>query len=81
LVVGESSRISAELMRLHRRAKGLNEDAEYTKQSESRFFALSQSLNKTIRNWYLVRVFVLFVTGYLQASYIMKHMKSRGTYW
>ena len=81
LVVGESSRISAELMRLYRRARGLNEDAEYTKESEAQFFTNTRSLNKAIRNWYLVRFFVLIITGYLQASYIMKHMKSRGTYW
>lgn len=81
LLMGESSRISAELIRLSRRAKGLNEDADYTKDSESRFFTISLSFNKSIRNWYLVRVFVLLVTGYLQAKYIMKHMKSRTTYW
>jgi emp24/gp25L/p24 family/GOLD len=81
LLSGESSRISAELMRLYRRAKGLNEDVEYTKESESRFFTASVALNKTVRNWYLVRVSVLLITGYLQASYIMKYMKARNMFW
>lgn len=81
LVTGESSRITAELTRLLRRAKGLNEDADYTKETESRVFTTSFTFNKSIRNWYLVRVLVLLVTGYLQATYIMKHMKSRNTYW
>ena len=81
LLSGESSRITAELMRLYRRAKGLNEDVEYTKESESRFFTTSISLNNTVRNWYLVRILVLIITGYLQASYIMKYMKARNMFW
>lgn len=81
LLAGESSRISAELMRLYRRAKGLNEDVEYTKESESRFFTTSILLNHAVRNWYIVRIMVLIISGYLQASYIMKYMKSRNMFW
>ena len=81
LLSGESSRITAELIRLHRRAKGLNEDVEYTKESESRFFTMSVALNRTVRNWYLVRLLVLIITGYLQVSYVTKYMKSRNMFW
>ena len=81
LLSGESSRITAELMRLYRRAKGLNEDMDYTKESESRFFTTSISLNDTVRNWYLVRLLVLLITGYLQASYVIKYMKARNMFW
>jgi hypothetical protein len=81
ILLGESSRISAELIRLYRRAKGLNEDMDYTKETESRFFTISTSLNRTVRNWYLVRVLVLIIAGYLQASYIMKYMKARNMFW
>jgi emp24/gp25L/p24 family/GOLD len=81
MVMGETSRITAELVRLHRRARGLMENAEQTKQSEMEFHHVSDQLNLMVKCWYLFRVLLLVVGGYIQASYIIKHMKSRHYNW
>jgi hypothetical protein len=80
LISTETSRITAELMRIYRRAKALSDDTQYSKQSESEFHAISMKLNQAIKHWYIFRVLVLFLGGYIQVSYIIKYMKSKHLY-
>jgi hypothetical protein len=77
LINGETSRITAELVRMHRRSIALVDDTQYSKQAEAEFHSLSIRLNDSIMFWYLFRFFILLLSGCIQVSYIMKYMKSR----
>jgi hypothetical protein len=80
LVKEETSRITSELMRMHRRAKSVGGDARYSKDREEAFHNLSVSLNKAVRYWPLFRMAVLLVGGYLQVTHVVSFMKSRHIY-
>jgi len=77
LVKTETSRISSELMRMHRRAKSIAGDAQFSKEREESFFHKSVSLNRAVRYWPMFRLLVLMVGGYLQVSHVVQYMKRR----
>lgn len=80
LVKEETSRITSELMRMHRRAKSIGGDARYSKDREEAFHNLSVSLNKAVARWPVFRMLVVLVGGYFQVSHVVRFMKSRHIY-
>lgn len=80
LVKEETSRITSELMRMHRRAKSIGGDARYAKDREEVFHNLSVSLNKAVVRWPIFRMLVVVVGGYFQVSHVVRFMKSRHIY-
>jgi emp24/gp25L/p24 family/GOLD len=80
VVKEETSRITAELMRMQRRAKSLASDAQFSKQREEAFHNQSISLNRAVKFWPMVRMVVLLIGGYLQVTHVIKFMKSRHIY-
>lgn len=76
----ETSRISAELMRMHRRAKSIAGDAQFSKKREEDFHGKSISLNKAVKFWPMVRMIVVMIGGYMQVSHVIAYMKSRHIY-
>jgi len=73
----ETSRITAELMRMQRRAKSIAGDAQFSKKREETFHNQSVSLNKAVKFWPIVRMVVVAIGGYLQVSHVIAYMKSR----
>lgn len=80
LVKEETSRITSELMRMHRRAKSIGGDAIYSKDREEAFHNISVSLNKAVKYWPMFRMAVLLVGGYFQVTHVVSFMKSRHIY-
>ena len=80
LITQETSRISAELMRLHRRARALADDAQYSKQNEENFRNMSMQLHRAVHYWPMIRILVLLIGGYLQVTHVVNFMKSRHIY-
>lgn len=77
IVKEETSRITTELLRMHRRAQGIAADAQYDKKREEDFRKKSITLNRAVRYWPMFRMFVLLVSGYLQISHVVDYMKRR----
>ena len=77
LIKEETSRITAELMRMLRRAKSIAGDAQYSKKREETFHNQSLALNKAVKIWPIVRMIVVLIGGYLQVSHVITYMKSR----
>jgi hypothetical protein len=77
IVKEETSRITTELMRMHRRAQGIAADAQYDKKREEEFRKKSITLNRAVRYWPMFRMFVLLLSGYLQISHVVDYMKRR----
>jgi emp24/gp25L/p24 family/GOLD len=80
LISAETSRITAELVRMHRRAKALADDAQFSKQHEEAFRAASVQLHQAVHYWPMIRMLVLLVGGYLQVTHVVRYMKSRHIY-
>jgi emp24/gp25L/p24 family/GOLD len=80
LISAETSRITAELVRMHRRAKALADDAQFSKEHEESFRAASVQLHRAVHYWPMIRMFVLLVGGYLQVTNVVRYMKSRHIY-
>lgn len=80
VVKEQSSRITAELMRMHRRAKLVSGDAQYAKNREESFHQASIDLQKAVKFWPMLRILILFVTAYLQVSHVVDFMKKRHIY-
>lgn len=80
IVKEETSRITAELVRMQRRAKTIAGDAQFSKKREEEFHAQSVSLNKAVKYWPMVRMTALLVGGYLQVTHVISFMKSRHIY-
>jgi len=77
VVKEETSRITAELMRMQRRAKSIAGDALFSKQREESFHNKSISLNKAVKFWPMVRMIVVMIGGYLQVSHVIAYMRSK----
>jgi emp24/gp25L/p24 family/GOLD len=77
LLKEETSRITAELVRMQRRAKSIAGDAQFSKKREETFHNQSLSLNKAVKIWPIVRMIVVMIGGYLQVSHVIAYMKSR----
>jgi emp24/gp25L/p24 family/GOLD len=80
LVKDETSRVTAELVRMHRRAKTIAGDAQFSKQREEVFHSQSIGLNHAVMYWPIARIVVLLVGGYLQVTHVISYMKSRHIY-
>ena len=77
LIKEETSRITAELVRMQRRAKSIAGDAQFSKKREENFHNKSLSLNQAVKIWTMVRMIVVMIGGYLQVSHVIAYMKSR----
>jgi hypothetical protein len=80
LVNAETSRITTELVRMHRRAKALADDGQYSKQNEEEFHNESIKLNRAVQYWPMLRIAILLLGGYMQVTHVVAYMKSRHIY-
>lgn len=77
LVKAETSRITAELMRMHRRSKAIAGDASYSMDREASFQQQSIVLNQAVKYWPMFRMFILLVAGYVQVTNVVGYMKKK----
>jgi emp24/gp25L/p24 family/GOLD len=80
IIKDETSRITAELVRMQRRAKTISGDAQFSKQREEVFHSQSVALNQAVKYWPMIRMVVILIGGYLQVTHVVNYMKSRHIY-
>lgn len=80
LVKVETSRITTELERFTKRIQDISNTAQSSKERESSFHQSSISLSRAVRRYPIFRICILLVAGYMQASHVVKYMRSRHIY-
>ena len=80
LVKVETSRITTELERFTKRIQDISNSAQSSKERESSFHQSSVSLSRAVRRYPIFRICILLVAGYMQASHVVKYMRSRHIY-
>lgn len=77
LVKEETSRITAELIRMHRRSRSIAADSQYSRDREEHFQNQSIALNRAVRYWPIFRMTILLIAGYFQVSNVVGYMKKK----
>lgn len=75
-----SSRIAAELDSFQKRMEELAKNADNSKDRELDFHGKSIALNKAVKYWPIFRIVVLVAAGYMQATNVIRYMKSKHIY-
>lgn len=76
----ETSRITTELERFTKRIQDIAGNAASSKDRQSSFVQSSISLKRAVRMYPIFRIGILLVAGYLQASHVVRYMRSRHIY-
>lgn len=80
LVKVETSRITTELERFKRRVQDISNGGAASKDREASFHQTSVSLSRAVRLYPIFRICILLVAGYMQASHVVRYMRSRHIY-
>ena len=80
LVKVETSRITTELERFTKRIQDISNTAQSSKERESSFHQSSVFLSRAVRRYPIFRICILLVAGYVQASHVVRYMRSRHIY-
>jgi ribosomal protein S12 methylthiotransferase accessory factor YcaO len=80
VVQQQTSRITSELVRMHRRAASIAGDADFAKDREAEFHNKSVTLQQAVRRWPVVRVIVLIISGCVQVNHVVKFMRRKHIY-
>ena len=76
----ETSRITTELDRFAKRIQEIASNSAAAKDRQASFYQTSISLSRAVRRYPIFRICILLVAGYMQASHVVKYMRSRHIY-
>ena len=76
----ETSRITKELERHKERVQDITGNMAASKDRQASFHETSVALKRGVRRYPIFRICVLLVAGYMQASHVVRYMRSRHIY-
>ena len=76
----ETSRITKELERHKQRVQDISGNMAASKDRQASFHETSVSLSRGVRRYPIFRICILLVAGYMQASHVVRYMRSRHIY-
>lgn len=76
----ETSRITKELERHKQRVQDIAGNSAASKDRQASFHESSVTLKRGVRRYPIFRICILLVAGYMQASHVVKYMRSRHIY-
>jgi hypothetical protein len=76
----ETSRITTELERFIKRIQDISGNAAASKDRQASFVQTSIALKRAVRGYPIFRICILLIAGYLQASHVIRYMRSRHIY-
>ena len=76
----ETSRITKAISRHKQRVREIASDMAASKDRQASFHESSVALSRGVRRYPIFRIGILLVAGYMQASHVVRYMRSRHIY-